>query len=178
MKRIVKITSALVTSLLLVPSTLALQQVAGALVINVPIGGSNSTKYGLINDGKETITVSLRAEGDVSKYLSFPETVTLEPNKIVYVDVEARLPNDYNDGSAISGWLYALQEGKPGQVRINVQMKKNVTILVTGQTASEPVVSSTGLFVFSTNFIVASIVLILIVACGLVCLFKLKGVKR
>jgi hypothetical protein len=33
----------------------ALQQIAGALVILTPVGGSNSTKYGLVNDGMKQL---------------------------------------------------------------------------------------------------------------------------
>lgn len=118
---------------LLVQNAYALQEVAGPLVISVPIGGSNSTRWGLINDGNETITVSLNATGDVAKYLSFPATVDLVPHKTVYTNITANIPADYNLGQNITGTLYALQEGKPGQVQINVQMMKSVIITVTGE---------------------------------------------
>jgi len=110
----------------------ALQQVAGPLVITVSAGGSNSAKYGLVNDGNETITISLRAEGDVVPYLSFPATVDLPPKKLVYTDIVATIPKNYDTslGGNLNGWLYALQKGEAGQVQINVQMKKNVTMII------------------------------------------------
>ena len=139
-----KIIIAMITSLLLVSPVYALQQIAGPLVISVPIGGSSSAQYGLVNDENETITISLRAEGDAAKYLSFPATVDLEPGKIVYTDITARIPADYDKslGNNITGYLYALQEGKPGQVKVNIQMKKSVMISVSGlsnvQTVENP----------------------------------------
>ena len=124
--------------LLFTPSALALQQVAGQLLISVPVGGSNSALYGLVNDGNETITISIRADGDAAQYLSFPASVELVPNKIVYASITAAIPSNYNSGNTISGSVYALQQGKPGQVQINVQMKKSLTITVTNQPSSAP----------------------------------------
>jgi len=129
--------------LILVTNVLALQEVAGTIIISTPIGGSNSSRYGLMNDGNETITVSLRADGDVAKYLSFPATVDLEPNKLVYTNITATIPSDYSSTGNITGYLYALQEGSSGgQVQINVQMMKMVIISVYGQpdqvTSSQP----------------------------------------
>jgi len=114
--------------------TYALQQVAGPLFFTVPLGGSSSARYGLVNDGEETITISLRAEGDAAKYLSFPSSVELQPKKMVYTEVTANIPENYDraSGGNIYGWMYALQQGAPGQVQINVQMKKNVTIVIPG----------------------------------------------
>ena len=60
------------------------QQIAGTLVIDAPIGGTGSAKYGLINDGEESITVKLRVDGDISRYISFPETVDLEHPRNVW----------------------------------------------------------------------------------------------
>jgi len=129
-----KILIAIIVSLMLTSPVYALQQIAGPLVISVSIGGSGSAQYGLINDENETIIISLRAEDDVAKYLSFPTTVDLEPGKIVYTDITAKIPADYDKslGGNITGYLYALQEGEPGTVQINVQMKKSVTISIPG----------------------------------------------
>jgi hypothetical protein len=134
MKKII-IAMIMLTSLLLATNAFALQQIAGPLVISVPMGGSGSAEYGLINDENETITISLRAEGDVAKYLSFPATVDLQQNKIVYTNITAKIPANYNVslGKNITGFVYALQEGKPGQVKINIQLQKSVTITVVEQ---------------------------------------------
>lgn len=137
--RLIKIVPIFAIALLFLPISYALQQIVGPLVISVPIGGSDSAQYGLINDGNETITISLRAEGDVARYLSFPETVDLVPHKIVYTNITATVPEDYDTslGGNITGYVYALQEGKPGMVKINVQLKKTVMVIIPGVPASE-----------------------------------------
>ncbi len=120
--------------LMLIPSVFALGQVAGKLVIIVPVGASNSTRYGLVNNGNETITAILRAEGDVAEFLSFQENIILPPKKVTFVTITANIPEDYDSsrGGNITGYLYALQEGESGQVTINVQAKKSVYILIPG----------------------------------------------
>jgi hypothetical protein len=180
MKKIIII---ILTSLLLVSPVFALQEIAGPLEITVPIGGTGSAKYGLINDENETVTISLRAEGDVAKYLSFPATVDLEPNKIVYTDITAKIPADYDKsiGGNITGDIYALQEGKPGAVQVNVQMMKSVTILIANQESNSQTVenpktaettqpsvqtsSITGLFALipSYYFVIALVVIVIII---------------
>lgn len=181
----------IIASLMLVSNAYALQQIAGPLVINVPIGETGSAKYGLINDENETITVSLRAEGDVADYLSFPATVDLEPGKIVYTDITAKIPADYKSSGNISGFLYALQEGNPGQVKINIQMQKSVTITVgqepapqnvektaeTNQGTNQAAVSPTGLFVLGNNSIIIIIFVIVIIVIMFVIIKKRRNKK-
>jgi hypothetical protein len=134
-----------IASLMLVQNVFALQEVAGPLVISTPIGGSNSARWGLINDGAQTITVSLNATGDAAKYLSFPATVDLVPHKTVYVNITANIPANYNLVQNITGTLSALQQGASGQVQINVQLTKSVTISVTGESAELQQNSITGI---------------------------------
>jgi len=132
MKNKIKIFILTLTCLAIIPSLVfAFGEVAGPVVIHVPIGGSNTSTWGIFNG--EAITTKLSAEGDAAKYISLPEKVSLEGNNKVYlVDVAARIPADYNltQGTNITGTLYALAEGNPGQVQINLQVKKNVFILV------------------------------------------------
>ena len=187
MKKIIII---ILASLMIASPVFALQEIAGPLVINVPIGGTGSAKFGLINDGNETITVSLRAEGDVADYLSFPATVDLEPGKIVYTDITTKIPADYKSSGNISGFLYALQEGKPGQVKINIQMQKNITINVgqqsTQQTventkaveSNQAVASPTGLFALGFNNSIIIIVLVIVIIAIMLVVIKKRRNKK
>jgi hypothetical protein len=119
---------------LLATNALALQEVAGQLVISVPIGGSNSSQFGLLNDGNQTINVTLRADGSASSFLSFPTSVTLVPKKLVYTNITATIPTDYGTVGNLTGTVYALQQGASGgQVQINVQLSKSVVISVYGK---------------------------------------------
>jgi hypothetical protein len=180
---IIKILIALTVGLLLVQNANALQETAGTVIILTPIGGSNSSRYGLINDGNETVVVSLRAEGDVAKYLSFPSNVSLEPKKIVYVNITASLPSDYDTslGGNITGFIYALQEGKSGQVKINVQLMKSVTIIAspidknkTSSIYQQQDSPLTGLFASISNY--SPIVVILVIAFAII--FMLYTTQR
>jgi hypothetical protein len=178
---------------LLATNALALQEVAGTIIISTPIGGSNSSKFGLLNDGNETITVSLRAEGDIAKYLSFPATVDLEPKKFVYTNITATIPSDYSSTGNITGYLYALQEGKAGQVKINIQLMKSVIISVYGQpkqvTSSgqasqgtsqlNQAVSPSGLVtLISNNYSVVILVIVLVAIAFIIYKAKRKNVKK
>jgi len=180
--------------LLLATNALALQEVAGTLIISTPIGGSNSSKFGLLNDGNETITVSLRADGDVAKYLSFPENVSLEPKKFVYTNITATIPTEYDKTGNITGFLYALQEGKAGQVKINIQLMKSVVISVYGQpkqvtsseqtnqgTSSQPneAISPSGFAtLISNNYSIFILVIVLVAIVFIIYKAKRKNVKK
>jgi hypothetical protein len=179
---------------LLVTNVLALQEVAGTIIIPTPIGGSNSSLYGLVNDGNETIVVSLRAEGDVAKYLSFPTNVSLEPKKFVYTNITATIPADYDKTGNITGSLYALQEGSPGQVKINIQLMKSVVISVYGQpnqvtssgqanqgASSQPneAISPSGLVtLISNNYSIVILIVALVAIAFIIYKAKRKNVKK
>jgi hypothetical protein len=116
----------------IIPSAFALKQVAGMLEIELAAGQTGVLKYGLLNDKNETSTLKLRAEGDIVPYISIPESVELQPGKLTYVELEVNIPADYDisNGNEINGSVFALQEGKPGQVQLNLQLKKGVVIKV------------------------------------------------
>lgn len=179
-----KIIIGILLSLLIAANVNALQEVAGPIIIPVAAGGSNSSRYGLINDGNETIVVGLRAEGDVAKYLSFPQNVSLEPKKVVYVNVTASLPSDYNLGQNITGFLYALQEGQPGQVQINVQLMKSITIIASSiqknETSSKQN-SLTGFFASISNYspiVVILVIIVVILVIAFAIIFMLYTTQR
>jgi len=119
-------------SLISVNSVLGLGLTAGTVRIVVDVGSSNSSRFGLLNNENETVTVSLRVEGDVAEFIEIPEELELVPKKLTYVDVTATIPEDYDGsfGGNITGYIFAVQEGTPGQVQINVQARKAVQILI------------------------------------------------
>ena len=181
--------------LMLATNALALQEVAGPLVMSVPIGGSNSSRYGLLNDGNETINVSITADNNTVKYLSFPSTVELQPKKLVYVNITASIPADYDKTGNITGFIYALQEGASGgQVQINVQMMKSVVISVYGQpkqttssgqtnqgtsSQSNEANSPSGLITMtSNNYSIVILVIVVIAIAFIIYKTKRKNVKK
>ncbi len=133
--RLIKILSTFTITLLFLPLfTYALQQTVGKIVMDVQVGGTNSSSYGLINDKNETVVAKLRTEGGISNFVKIPETLELPPKKFVSVYVNVTIPEDYDfsEGRNITGYVYALVEGQPGQVQINVQTRKTVEIIVLG----------------------------------------------
>jgi len=169
MKNKIKIFILTLTCLAVIPSLVfAFGEITGPVVIHVPLGGSGVGMWGLVHN--ETVEVSLRAEGDASQYISLPSKVTLPPTGIYWVNITAKIPADYNisQGANITGVMYALLEGSPGQVQINLQLKKNVFILV-----EQPQVSNleegmfgdmiTGLFVLKPGYIMSVVGMAMII---------------
>src|SRR3989338_289170 len=58
-------------SLISVNSVLGLGLTAGTVRIVVDVGSSNSSRFGLLNSGNETVIVKLRAEGEAAQFLEF-----------------------------------------------------------------------------------------------------------
>ena len=133
MKKIFAIMSlVLFFSIFGVSSVFALGMTAGPVRILVDVGSSNSSSYGLINNGNETITVNLRVEGDAAQFIQIPATLDLIPSKLTAVDVKATIPSTYDGslGGNVTGTIFAVQEGSPGQVQINIQASKTVQVLI------------------------------------------------
>ena len=182
MKNKIKILAMALISLVIIPATVfAFGEVAGPVVIHVPLGGSNTSSWGIFNG--EAIDAKVSAEGDVTKFISFPEKVSLEGNNRIYwVNITAKIPADYNltQGTNITGTLYALTEGKPGQVQINLQVKKTIQIIVEQPQVSEENMFSnylTGLFALQAYSIpVVGIVaaIALVVLLGIFYIVKIK----
>jgi hypothetical protein len=133
MKNEIKILLTMTICLAIIPSLVfAFGEVAGPVVIYVPVsGGTGTSQWGIFNG--DPITAKISAEGDAAKYLSFPSSVDLPGNnQIIYVPINATIPASagLKDGTNITGTLYALSEGKPGQVQINLQVNKNVFIII------------------------------------------------
>jgi len=122
----------ILTCLAIIPSLVfAFGEVAGPVVIYVPLGGTGTGRWGLGHN--ETVNVKLRVEGNASQYITLPSEVTLPPTGIYWVNVTAKIPSNYNisKGTNITGVMYAVLEGTPsGQVQINLQLKKNVFVIV------------------------------------------------
>ncbi len=107
----------------------ALQEVAGKVILKLNPGEKQTFSWGLLSDDNSAITVSLSATGEGSKFLSFPESVTLSPQKIVYVSVDVNVPPDYSGKSELTPILSATQQGEQGGPTVlNIQVQKIVTM--------------------------------------------------
>jgi len=132
--KLIKIIPIFAIALFFLTPAYALQQTVGKITMYVELGEGNSSSYGLINDKNETLIAKLRTEGDISNFVEMPKTLELPPKKFVSVYVNASIPKDYDfsKGRNITGYVYALLEGQPGQVQINIQARKTVEIIVLG----------------------------------------------
>jgi hypothetical protein len=150
MKNEIKFLAITAICLAIIPSSvLALGEVAGPIIIYVPVGGTNIGQWGIFN--KDSMSVKISVQGDAAKYLSFSSTVDLPGNnQMVYIPITVNIPSDaaLTEGTNVTGELYALAEGEPGQVQINVQMEKNIFIIIgnppegVSQVQNSPQVSS------------------------------------
>src|SRR5437660_9814949 len=88
-----------IVALILVPMTVAnssaLQEVAGKIVLDIKPGETKTFQWGLVSDSDTTTTLGLSAEGKGAEFLFLPKSVTLDPHQIVYVQVNATIPNNY-----------------------------------------------------------------------------------
>lgn len=113
----------------------ALQQVAGKILVNVSPGYTESFQWGLFSESNIVTTVHLSAEGQGSEFLSFPDTFSIEPNQIGYVNISVSIPEDYGGKATLDPILYATEIGKneEGNVSINLKMKKTVSLVISTQ---------------------------------------------
>lgn len=106
-----------------------LQQTVGQIEISLNQGERTEFLWGLLSDGTKSVMIHLRAEGKGSEFLSFPETILLEPKIMKYVKITVDIPNDV-DSAEYRPSLYATQKGE-GLVSVNLSMQKNITITIT-----------------------------------------------
>ena len=128
----------------IIPSSYALQEVAGKINLQIKPGETQHFNWGLLSDSNNATTVSLSASGSGSQFLSFPKSVTLSPHQIATVSVTVTVPSDYNGQSEITPYLFATQAGQPGGPTIlNIQVMKIVTLDINETQNVQPTVTPT-----------------------------------
>lgn len=114
-----------------ITSVMALQQYAGTLVIPTPIGGENSTQWGLLSDEEGIVEVTIKVTGDIVDYIEVPNKFELLPKKTNFLDVKAIIPENVNSTEPIRGMIFAKLSGGDcvgGCASLGVQVGKNVII--------------------------------------------------
>lgn len=133
--------------------SIAFQQYAGTVYLNVFNGSSATTNYRwLLNDEAQAINVTIYTGCETSgacdfvKYVKVtPETMIVPPRKEGFVDVTATIPKDYNFSQGnLTGYMYArLEGGETGQVTIRLQMGKLVKVSVYRNVTLRPEINET-----------------------------------
>lgn len=127
----------------IISNSYALQEVAGPVNLSLKPGDKTSFNWGLVSDSGSTITVTLKAVGDGSQFLSYPSQVTLSPQKIVYVSVNASIPQGYSGKSTVTPFMIATQAGQQGGPTVlNIQVQKLVTLNIIGAPSAAPSTST------------------------------------
>ena len=122
--------------LLLVPIVLssntavALQQIAGKIEVHLAPGESKSVRWGLVSDSDEDLELKLFSEGIGAEFLSIPPAVPLAARETKYIDVLITVPEDHPGGVAVRPYVQATQSGEPGQVVLNVGLRKYIDIVI------------------------------------------------
>jgi len=73
----------------------------------------------------------MSAEGPAAEFLSFPDSMDIEPlEKILYL-IKATIPENYDGETTIEGILYATELGDTGgQIIVNVAMEKKIILTI------------------------------------------------
>ena len=111
--------------------TLALQQVAGEITVELQPGEASSFEWGLLSDIDRQTRIELRAEGEGAEFLFLPTSVLLEPGAFYWVKVNATVPHDHPGSMELRPSLYATELGEQGGATvINIQMQKVVQLRI------------------------------------------------
>jgi len=113
-----------------IPNSDALKQIAGQLAADLKPGESAKFEWGLSSDNpNESTTIHLSAEGMGSEFLIFPQTIELGPNELIFVEVEAVIPDDFPGDIELTPFLYATEFGEEtGATVINIRMLKILSL--------------------------------------------------
>jgi len=119
----------------------SLQQAAGTPVIELNPGETKIFKWTLKSDKENEITeVTITVDGPGSEFLTFPETLEIQPKKINSVEFTIFVPSDYSKDVKFFPNLYATEFGKTGGTTIiNIQMKKTMTLIIGSPDPDEPI---------------------------------------
>ena len=107
-------------------------------------GESHTFEWGLNSEVNAPAVLKLRAQGDGAELLSFPEILDAPANEWVFFDVTVTIPANHPTDIKLRPSLIALLEGKDqGQTTINLQMKKNIDIIIGNPPIPEVVAEET-----------------------------------
>src|SRR5437879_5702230 len=108
--RIVKKIFFFLATLILTPYfASALQQVSIPSQVSVTAGMSNSFQYAFYNDQNGPITLFFKTEGDASKYISFPPSISISPGRYVNVTFTATIPANYSGEPNVNGYILVFE---------------------------------------------------------------------
>lgn len=120
----------LVSTVLSTQNAFALLQIAGKIEVALAPGESQTVRWGLISDSDEDIELNLISEGIGAEFLAIPPTALIPARETKYIDVMISIPEDHPGDVALRPYVQATQAGEPGQVVVNVGLRKYIDILI------------------------------------------------
>jgi hypothetical protein len=108
----------------------ALQQIAGKIEVHLAPGESESVRWGLVSDSDEDLELKLISDGIGAEFLSVPQTAQLAARETKSIDVVITIPEDHPGGATVRPYVQATQAGEPGQVVLNVGLRKYIDIVI------------------------------------------------
>ena len=109
----------------------ALRQAVGEIIIDIKPGQTKTFEWLLASDNEEeVITVELSAEGAGSEFLSFDDTVEINPLEVYSTSISVIIPEDYPGGIELKPKMFATEPGTSmiGNMIIEIAMKKTVNL--------------------------------------------------
>jgi len=77
----------------------AVRQAVGEIIVDIKPGETKTFEWLLESDNEEeVITVELSAEGDGAEFLSFDDTVEINPLEVYSTSISVIIPEDYPGG--------------------------------------------------------------------------------
>ncbi len=121
-------------------STLALQQMAGPIVVKINPGETKTFTWSLLSEKNQTEMVSLSANGAGSEFLSFPKKTNLTSNEVVGVPVTVDVPTNYSGNLTLNPKIRATEAIQDnGSTILNIEMAKVVSIMIDRNTTKNSI---------------------------------------
>jgi len=117
-------------SIPIIDDATALRQVAGQINLDLAPGESTTFDWGLASDKQSGQTiVALSAEGPGSEFLSFPNSVSINPLEMKFTTITVSIPENHPGDVTLTPSLIGTEAGeKGGATVINIRMLKIVTL--------------------------------------------------
>lgn len=162
-----------ILTILLLPAIIieahAIREVAGKVNVQITPGQTKSFQWGMLSDSNSVTAIQLSAQGQGSEFLSFPKSVSLNPQALQYVNVTVSVPPTYPGNVHLTPTLFGTQVGQQnGPTIINVQIAKAVTLAIAPnpnpQIAAQGITNSTVPEFGSISAVVLAIAVMTVIA--------------
>jgi hypothetical protein len=120
--------------LLLSSPVLALEQPIGDLRYNINVGAPATINYSLRDETTSPQKINIDIQGDVSKYISYPKELVLNPG-LTRLSLNATIPDNYSGARELHGIITATYENRSNpQVKVITELGKRITLDIQDKT--------------------------------------------